>query len=137
MVDRSFRLFLALASVLAVASVTPALAADGALPASPDCLPLKQMLAGLAAKYHEMPVSTGTLASGQGLVVLTASEGGETYTLLLIALPAKEGDDATACLIADGTGWATVRPATPQAARPAKPHIPRRLVKPVVPDESI
>lgn len=135
MVDRLTRRILALASVLCVTGVTAARAEDGM-----QCLPLKAMLAGLAAQYHELPVASGMLASGKGMVVLTASPHGETYSVLLIIPGATPDADATACALVDGANWEAVKPVAPEAApnagRPAKPRPPRRMVTPV-PDESI
>lgn len=111
-------------------------------PAAPvpdtQCGPLKAMLAALLTQYQELPVSTG-LVPGQGLMVLTISSRGATFTLLIVKAPATPGAEAIACVIADGTNWAIVTPSTaPAPDAPPKPLRPRRpLITPVEPDEGI
>lgn len=56
----------------------------------------------LAARFAERPVARG-LATRGGVVELLATNDGKTWTLIVTA------PDGTACLIAAGEGWETVR----------------------------
>ena len=80
-----------------------------AQPAWAECLPLKEFAKRLQAKYHEVPVARAIQA---GLpIVVFASEGGQTFTIVAILESGK-----TACTLAAGTDWEAITAPTSNAA---------------------
>lgn len=62
------------------------------------CAPWATMRADLAERFKERVVSTGEIHA-QAAFVVTASEGGKSFTALVV------GADGMACVIATGHGW--------------------------------
>lgn len=102
MVEHSMRRIFALASVLAVTSVTTALADDG-------CGPLADITHQLAAgKYHEAPIAHAIASSGALLIVFAAPDGA-TWTLVGVRPDRPE----IGCLLAAGKDWITTAATLP------------------------
>ena len=74
-----------------------ALAAFPAHAQTPQCAPLPDALASLAARYQEAP-RVQALTSGGALMIVTAAEGGG-FSVLLVS------PDGSACMVASGVGF--------------------------------
>src|SRR5690606_7686012 len=85
---------------LALAAALAALP-TAALPAPMACSPRADVLAQLAAKFGEAPVSAG-LANNGGLLEVLAAPDGVTWTIL-ITMP-----NGMSCLVAAGEDWQTL-----------------------------
>jgi hypothetical protein len=82
--------------------------AGASQPAWAECLPISEFAKRLAAKYHEAPVARA-IQGGLPIIVF-ASEGGQTYTIVAIL------QGKTACTVAAGTDWQAVASPTPDTA---------------------
>jgi hypothetical protein len=71
--------------------------------AEPACTKRADVMEQLSSKYSEAPVAMG-LASGGGVVELTRSDDGKTWTIL-VTLP-----NGVACVVAAGQFWEDVPP---------------------------
>ena len=75
-------------------------AAQGASPAA--CSPRTDVLGHLAKKYGEAPVAIGVTNKG-GLVEVLTTGDGDTWTII-VSMP-----NGTACMVAAGEGWRTMK----------------------------
>ena len=67
-----------------------------------QCDQRTKVLGHLAHKYKEAPVAVGVTSSG-GLVEILATNGGETWTIILST------PNGTSCLVAAGEGWRSLQ----------------------------
>ncbi len=73
------------------------------------CSPRSDVLGHLAKKYGEAPVAIGVTNKGGLLEVLTSGDG-DTWTII-VSMP-----NGTACMVAAGEGWRTMKHDTTKLA---------------------
>ena len=73
------------------------------------CSPRNEVVGHLAKKYGEAPVAIGVTNKG-GLVEVLTSGDGDTWTII-VSMP-----NGTACMVAAGEGWRTMKRDTTKLA---------------------
>ena len=90
-------------TILAFCLLTGAAQAQqGPVPVLP-CMPLKALDQALADKHSERPAVSGIVLGGSARLVLWANTDTGTWTAAVVQ------PDGSACLVAAGNGWETLR----------------------------